>query len=456
MGDTIAAIATPAQKSAIGIIRISGDDAFSVAGKVFFPKNGKPLSKQYARRIIYGELRSVTGDVLDHCLAVLCKEPKSYTGENTVELQCHGSPAVLSSALRALFASGARQAGAGEFTKRAFLNGKLDLIQAEAVMDLIDAETEPAMRNAASQLGGAVSIGLDKIYSSYLDILAHFHAIIDYPDEDLEPFEAARILDALENAASALSKLSESFDRGRIIKEGVKCAIVGKPNAGKSSLLNALLGYERAIVTPVAGTTRDTIEEKAVLGGILLRLTDTAGMRETDDAIEKIGVARSLDAASQAELVLAVFDGSQPLTAEDLQAIEAAADASRSIAVINKADLEQVIDMAPIEKSFKLVCRVSALDRTGLDILDSIVKEMFEDEAAPPAGEILTNLRQAEAVSRALKSTRLAYESLSSGFTPDAVLTDVEAALSAIGDLTGKSVREDITARIFERFCVGK
>lgn len=456
MGDTIAAIATALQKSAIGIIRLSGDDAFTIAEKVFSPKNGRPLSKQPVRRLIYGELRSESGAALDHCLAVICSAPNSYTGENTVELQCHGSPAVLTAALRSLLRSGARQAEAGEFTKRAFLNGKLDLIQAEAVMDIIDAETEPAIHIAASQLGGAVSAVLDRVYSSYLDILAHFHAIIDYPDEDLEPFEAKNVLDKLNNISAVLSGLLNSFEQGRIIKEGIKCAIVGRPNAGKSSLLNALLGYERAIVTPVAGTTRDTIEEKAILGGVLLRLTDTAGIRETDDAVEQMGVERSIEAARQAELVLAVFDGSQPLGEEDRSAIQAALGAPRSIAVINKADLTQVIDMAPIEKAFKLICRVSALDRTGLDILDGIVKKMFKDEAPPHMGEIITNARQADAAARAQKSTELAMKALESGLTPDAVLIDVEAALSAIGELNGKSVREDITARIFERFCVGK
>ena len=456
MGDTIAAIATAMQKSAIGIIRLSGDDAFLIAERVFYPKNGRPLSKQPARQIIYGELRSISGATLDHCLAVLSRAPKSYTGENTVEFQCHGSPAVLTAALRALFEAGARQAKAGEFTKRAFLNGKLDLVQAEAVMDIIDAETEPAIHIAASQLGGAVSAVLDRIYGSYLDILAHFHAVIDYPDEDLEPFEAENAINTLKDISSVLSDLLSSFQRSRIIKDGVKCAIVGRPNAGKSSLLNALLGYERAIVTPIAGTTRDTIEEKVILGEVLLRLVDTAGMRETDDVVEQMGVERSMEAARQAELVLAVFDGSQPLGEEDRCAIRAALGAPKSVAVINKADLPQVIDMALIEETFKLICRVSALDRTGLDTLDGIVKKMFEDETSTHTGEFITNERQADAVAKALKSTELAIESLGSGLTPDAVLIDVESALSAIGELNGKSIREDITSRIFERFCVGK
>ncbi|NLO49332.1 MAG: tRNA uridine-5-carboxymethylaminomethyl(34) synthesis GTPase MnmE [Clostridiales bacterium] len=455
MSETIAAFATPLQQCAIGIIRLSGDDAFFIFEHVFRPNNGRSPSEMPSRQILYGSLLSQSGETLDHCLAFKCEAPHSYTGENTVEFHCHGSPAVMTAALRTILSHGARQADAGEFTKRAFLNGKLDLIQAEAVIDLIQAETEAMMKNAASQLSGTVSKTINRIYDSLLDILAHFHAIIDYPDEDLEPFEASGAEKILSEAKEELTRLSKSYARGRIIKNGIKSAIVGKPNAGKSSLLNALLGYERAIVTPIAGTTRDTIEEKILLGGVLLRLTDTAGIRETQDEIEKLGVLRSIEAAKDAELVLSVFDGSEPLTRDDQYAITAAKNARHSIAVINKSDLVSKIDIAEIERAFETICRVSALDKTGLDKLDSIVSKMFGLASPVFTGEIITNERQADAVSRALNSVETALFALG-GFTPDAVLIDVEEALSAIGELSGRTVRDDIISRIFERFCVGK
>jgi tRNA modification GTPase len=433
MSDTIAALATPLAPSAVGIIRLSGDNAFSIIDQVFRPKSGRALTAQSCRRVHYGALLSSSGETLDHCLVLLSKAPHSYTGEDTAELHCHGAPAVLTAALQSVLSRGARQAKAGEFTKRAFLNGKLDLIQAEAVIDLIEAETEAMAKNAASQLGGGVSAILSGIYDALLNILAHFHAILDYPDEELEPFEEAQVRQVLTETKQTLFRLSNSFEYGRIMKNGMKSAIVGKPNAGKSSLLNALLGYERAIVTPIAGTTRDTIEEKVLLGGVLLRLSDTAGIRETQDEIERLGVSRSLHAASDAELVLAVFDGSQPLTRDDRSAIKAAQSARHSVAVINKSDLLQQIELSEIEQTFEKICRVSALDKTGLDMLAFIVSSMFDPAVPIPAGELITNARQADAAARALTAVSSALDALEAGFTPDAVLTDMEAALSAIG-----------------------
>jgi len=456
MPDTIAAIATGAVRSAIGVLRLSGDDAIKIASSVFRSYSGKPLHEYESRKLVYGEFLSKDGGVLDICLATISRAPNTYTGENTAEFHCHGSPTVLAAALRALFEAGARQALPGEFTKRAFLNGRLDLTQAEAVIDLIDAETEAAARNAAGHLRGSVSQKVSGIYDALIDISAHFHAVIDYPDEDIEPFKKEEFENTLEFSARELEKLIRSFERGRVLREGVKSAIVGRPNAGKSSLLNALLGYERAIVTPIPGTTRDTIEEKLTLGGVLLRLTDTAGIRRTEDLVEKIGVERAIEAARDAELVIAVFDGSQELTEEDMEAIEAAKGARRSIAVVNKSDLPQKIDLKVIKSSFTSVCVVSALERTGLDKLDSIVKEMFEGEGPETAGEIITSARQAEAISRAHASITAALTALREGYTPDAVLTEAESATSALGELLGKTVRSDVTDRIFSRFCVGK
>lgn len=456
MPDTIAAIATGGGLSAIGIVRLSGADAIAVADKVFTPDSGKAMSEYESRRLVHGKLRGADGEIIDACLCTLSRAPNSYTGEDTAELQCHGSPVVLRLALEALFSSGARQALPGEFTKRAFLNGRMDLAQAEAVIDLIGAETAAAAKNAAGQLGGAVSRKIDDIYSSVIDMSSHFHAVLDYPDEDIAPFELCSYLARLEAAERELAKLLSSFERGRIMKDGLRAVILGRPNVGKSSLLNSLLGYERAIVTPLPGTTRDTIEERVTLGGVLLRLTDTAGLREAADPVEKLGVDRARDAAGQAELAIAVFDGSEPLGAEDMDALAAAKLAGRSIAVINKNDLKQVLSPSMLDADFDAVCSVSAAQGEGLAALEEAVRDLFPSETDAPVGEILTNARQADAVSRALESVRAALHALDTGLTPDIVLTETEQALSALGELTGKNLREEVTARIFERFCVGK
>ncbi len=456
MSETIAAISTGGAKSAIGVIRMSGADAIDIADRVFRPLNGKPFKEAESRRLILGELLGADGCVIDRCLAALSRAPRSYTGEDTVEFHCHGSPAVLAAGLSSLFGAGARQALAGEFTKRAFLNGRLDLTQAEAVIDLIDSETELAAKNAAMQLGGSVSQKALRIYDALTDISAHFHAILDYPDEELEPFEKAGFEKTLKNAAEDLEKLIKSLERGKILREGVKCAIIGRPNAGKSSLLNALLGYERAIVTEIPGTTRDTIEEKVILGGVLLRISDTAGLRRSDDRVERIGIERAMEAARSSELVLAVFDGSDEMTEEDKETLLAVREARRSIAVINKSDLIQKIDLSEIRRSFETVCFVSAIDSTGLDRLGASIKELFGGETPDSAGEIITSARQAEVISRAYSSILSSLEALRAGVTPDAVLSEAESAMSALGELLGRTVRSDVTDRIFSRFCVGK
>ena len=451
--EPIAAISTGNALSAIGILRISGEGCFDLCDRVFRPRNGRPFSRQNPREMVLGSLLDREGRTIDACLAVRFPGPRSYTGEDCAEFHCHGSPVVLDEGLRALFAAGARQADRGEFTRRAFLSGNLDLTQAEAVIDLIEAETVQAARSAAGQLGGALREPIEAVRGSLLDITSQFCAVVDYPDEDIEDLGREEILRTLEQAERTLSELLAAAHRGQLLRQGVPTVILGRPNAGKSSLLNALLGYDRAIVTAVAGTTRDTVEEKAVVGGVLLRLIDTAGIRDAEDEVERMGVERSRQAAARAELALLVLDGSQPLAGEDRQALAAARLAPRRLVLRNKIDLPQVLDSGSLEGERTLP--LSARTGQGLDGLEAAVAELFPAGKTPP-GRMLANARQAEAVSRALQFLRGAREALESGLTPDVVLTDAEGALNALGELTGRTLREDLTARIFERFCVGK
>ena len=455
MADTIAAIATGGVLSAIGIVRLSGDSAIETVSRVFFPARGGSMADSEDRKLVYGELRRADGRVLDLCLCTISRAPNSYTGEDTAELQLHGSPVVLGECLKLLFSNGARQALAGEFTKRAFLNGRMDLTQAEAVVDLIDAETPEAAALAADQLGGALLRGAEEIYSELTDIMSHFHAVLDYPDEEIEPFELRGYAGRLAGMERRLETLLGSFERGKVLREGLSCALLGRPNVGKSSILNALLGYDRAIVTDIPGTTRDTIEEKLRLGHVLLRLADTAGLRRSGDVVENLGVGRSLEAARRAELLLAVFDGSGELTPEDGAVAAEAQKRPRRIALINKSDLPQRLDEGALRGSFEHILHVSAKTGEGFDALEKLLCELYP---APErrADAMLTNSRQADAVSRALASVRAGREAAEQLVTPDAALCEIETAMSALGELTGRTVREDITARIFERFCVGK
>ena len=453
MAHPIAAIATGLVRSGIGILRMSGDVCIDLANRVFALYNGQALSSLPDRKLARGTLFDAQGRPIDEAMVFVSHAPHSYTGEDTAEFQCHGSPAVLTAGLSALLSNGFHQAGPGEFTKRAFLNGQMDLTQAEAVIDLIDAETADAAANAAGQVAGVLRKQLDPIYDSLMDICSHFHAVLDYPDEDIEPFRLQAYADTLTSASKKLDALLSSCRRGNFIKNGVQAAILGAPNAGKSSLLNALAGFDRVIVTDIPGTTRDAVEQTVTLGRHLLRLLDTAGIRDTSDTVEHLGVERSFQAAQSCQLAFFVVDGSKPLTPEDEAAMDAALQAPDAIAILNKQDLPCVID--PSELPFSYVIPVSCAKQAGLDLLEQALDMVFDDEA-PCDGSILTTARQADAIAKSRASIEAALSSLRLGMTPDAVLVDVEAAMEALGEATGRVVREDITNRIFERFCVGK
>lgn len=460
--DTIAAIATGKVPTAIGVIRISGPETDAVLGRVFRPNCKKAFAALEPRRLFLGGLLDTQGRVLDSGMAVRFPGPASYTGEDSAELHCHGSPVAMGEILSALFAAGARQAKAGEFTKRAFLNGKLDLTQAEAVVDLIDAETPAAARNAAAQLGGALGRTVSAVYESLTALASQFYAVVDYPDEDIEDLKPGEIQTALRRADEALTRLLVTCGRGRLLKSGVRTAIVGRPNVGKSSLLNALAGYDRCLVTDIPGTTRDTVEESVLCGGVLLRLIDTAGIHETEDTVEKLGVERSKAALEAADLILAVVDGAEGPSPKDTAILDLASHCPHWIFVLTKRDLAdngggpQIVQLPKgLHCPPDGLVYLSSVTGDGLDTLEDIVADIFPADTGD-TGELLTDPRQTDAVSRARDAVRRGLEALESGLTPDVILTDTEEAMNALGELTGRTAREDIVSAIFSRFCVGK
>lgn len=455
MNQTIAAIATGPVSGPIGIVRISGPDTMAVIDRIFHPQDGSAISGKPSRLLTYGSLLSRTGEVIDRCLACVMHTPHSYTGEDMAEIQCHGSPAILSETLSALFSNGAVQASPGEFTRRAFLAGKLDLSGAEAVHDLVTAVTVQAAQNAAAQLDGAIGSRITALRQELVDLVAEFLAVVDYPDEEIDSVLMERSCEILHDATRDLYALAETYERGRILREGIPCAILGRPNAGKSSLLNALAGEDRAIVTNVPGTTRDVIEESIRIGPVVLRLYDTAGLRDTQDPVEKIGIDRAMKQARDSYLILAVFDSSDSISDEDLM-VMARTHGKRTIAVLNKSDLPSALNIETIRKRFEYVVAVSALTGEGIDELNECIAKVVGMNGTAFDGGVITNARQAAALVRAAERCEEAFYAAQSGMTPDAVVMDTEGAIAALGEITGQSVRDDIVATIFDKFCVGK
>lgn len=449
--DTIAAIATPVGEGGIGIIRISGADAPAILARIFAPNAGNGWTPQQLR---YG--RVVAGDTtVDEALAVYFKAPRSYTREDVVEIHCHGGAMPLRRTLELALAAGARHAEPGEFTLRAFSNGRIDLAQAEATLGLIQARTETGMQLALQQLSGRLSREVRAARTAALDALAYMTALVDFPEDDVPEDE---VLVPLRSSLAEIERLYHSADQGILYRYGARAVLVGRPNAGKSSLLNALLHVERAIVTPVPGTTRDTLEETANLGGMPVVLIDTAGIVESEDPVERIGVERSRQALAAADIVLLVLDRSLPLSDEDL-AIAELTHGRPAVLVANKADLEPRLDAEPLVRahpSLHARAETSAASGYGLDELGASVARVLLGNQSLTGQTLVTDPRQRDALGRAAEHVRAAVEALETGIPVDLAAVDVTGAVQALGEITGETVGDDLLAAIFSRFCIGK
>ncbi len=465
--DTIAAVSTPRGKGGVAVIRISGSDAVDFASQVFFPKNGKSLSDIEHGMAVYGEIKEKTANsalvTVDDGIATVFYAPRSFTGEDTVEISCHGGVLVTESVLGACLAAGCRQAERGEFTRRAFISGKMSLSDAEDLSALLEAKTGSQLMLSRGGLDGNLSGEITKIYVALREMLSSVYAKIDFPDEDLASLNEDEILEGIKKAESALKKLSETYRTGRAVRDGVKTVICGRTNAGKSSLYNRILGRDAAIVTDVEGTTRDILEQNASLGGITLLLCDTAGLRETEDVVENIGISRSREAIKGAELVFAVFDGSTSLTDEDRQLLGELSGREGVIAVLNKCDTCEDMSAVIREISEQLgtevenIVKLSAKTGDGFEILENAVKALFGSDSIDLRHDaVVTNARQYGAVMRALESLESAAGGIENGLTVDLCGTDIEQAMSALGEIEGREVTEDIVSDIFSHFCVGK
>lgn len=452
---TIAAIATPLALGGISVIRISGSEAIPVADRVFRAKNGKPLAVKSGYTAAFGTVYDSSGRELDSSVATVFRAPRTYTGEDVVELSCHGGVVITREVLRAVVEAGAALAGPGEFTRRAFLNGKLSLTQAEAVADLIHAKNRQAISAAKTQLDGALHRKIEAIKESLLTIAGHLSAWVDYPEEDIPALGADELETTLRSALGEMDQLLSTFDTGKMIREGIATVIAGKPNVGKSTLMNLLSGCERSIVTEVAGTTRDVVEETVSLGDILLRLSDTAGLRETEDRVEQVGVRLTKSRIDTADLILAVFDGSVELDGEDRTLI-AALEGKPVIAIVNKMDLVQKIDLAEIRAHFDSVLTLSAKQETNLAEFEEAVKRKVSLLNVDSSAAMLASERQRECALRAREALQEANGALEMGMTLDAVNVSIEEAIDALLELTGSRATEEVVNNVFSHFCVGK
>lgn len=451
---TIAAISTAQGEGGIGVIRISGDRAIEIADAVFQNINGKKLTGMKGYTAAYGSI-IYEGEKLDEAVALVFRAPHSYTGENVVELSCHGGVYITRQVLRAVLDAGASPAQAGEFTKRAFLNGKLDLTEAESVMDIISAKSRSAARSALSVREGALRRRINGVKDELLSLAAHLSAWADYPEEDIAEVNDEMILTACDNAIAVLSNLLDTYDAGQAVKQGIDTVIAGRPNVGKSTLMNLLSGYEKSIVTDIPGTTRDVVEDTVLAGSVLLRLSDTAGLRETDDAVEKIGVDRARQRLEQCGLLLAVFDNSRALDDDDRRLLESAAEVP-TVAIINKTDLESRLDVSEIESKVPHVVYISAARGEGREAIVKAVEQLAGTDRLEPGEGILSNERQRSNVRNALASVREAKDALQAGMTFDAVTVSLEDAISELLEMTGEKTSDEVIDRVFHNFCVGK
>ncbi len=454
--DTIAAIATALSNSGIGIIRISGDEAFSVIKRIFRTKSGKPVNTEESHRVHYGFIYDGE-EKLDEVLVLIMKGPHSYTAEDTVEIDCHGGVWMMKRILETVIRNGARAAEPGEFTKRAFLNGRIDLSQAEAVADVIQAENDYALKSSVSQLGGSLSRKVKEIREKILYQIAFIESALDDPEHISLDGYGERLRDVLGPIEAELRRMVDSFENGRVMTEGVSTVIVGKPNAGKSSLMNVLLGEERAIVTDIAGTTRDTLEEKLSLGGITLKVVDTAGIRDTEDVVERMGVDRARKAAAGADLIIYVVDASRPLDENDREIMEFIRD-KKAVVLLNKTDLQVVISPEWLAgECGQKVIPISAKEETGIDALEEEIRRLFYHGEIRFNDQItITNVRQKAALEEGSASIRLVLQSIAEGLPEDFYSIDLMNAYERLGTIIGEAVEDDLVNEIFGKFCMGK
>ena len=457
--ETISAIATAVGEGGIGIIRMSGREALQIADKLFAGYNGRRAADISSHHAAYGHIIDPqNGLIVDEVMFLPMKGPRSYTREDVAEIHCHGGPVPLRRILELTLREGARLADPGEFTKRAFLNGRLDLAQAEAVIDIIQSKTDASLQLAVQHLAGDFSGIIKAMRADVLAMIAHLEAAIDFPEEDIEELTAGQVDEQAADLLIQLEKLLATATTGRILRDGLKTVIIGKPNVGKSSLLNALLREKRAIVTDIPGTTRDTIEEYVNIGGILLKIIDTAGIRDTDDKVEQIGVERAKELASAADLVLLLLDASSPLTAEDRQVLSLLRDQPVLI-LVNKTDLPQVLNLQELEQytNQSAVLRISVQDGIGLEAVEkAITDRVYSGSVTSGTGALVANVRHSELLRQAVKHLREARAAVASSLPPDCIVVDLRAAWSILGEICGESVGEDLLDQIFSRFCIGK